>query len=209
VAPGSTTSSPPPQPHPQSKSQGSFAFRAGVSAQKKISKRSELKVGIGYAFMGDRITTGTANTSNAYVLNQLSVASFFGSDTGQHRNFTNRFHFIEVPIAYQWRVTGNSKHFLALEAGFTPSYLFSSNALVYDTAATGIYYHNNKNFSKFNVSMMAGLSYRFITNKMDINLGPQVSLPLNKIIKSDIDQRNYLIYGGIGATIYFQKKKRG
>ena len=58
------------------------------------------------------------------------------------QTYTDHFHFIELPLSYNWRVTNNTDHFLSLNAGVSPSYLLATNALLYDTTAGGIYYHN-------------------------------------------------------------------
>ncbi len=43
---------------------------------------------------------------------------------------------------------------------------------------------------------------------MDFSIGPQVSFDVSKVFKSDLDKRKYLLYTGIDARVFFEKKKK-
>lgn len=190
--------------YPQSANKPSFAFMAGVTLRKNISKRSSLSAGIQYSYMADKIKIGSLQTipqSGYYYL----FSSYYGGAAKQ--TYTNHFHFIDVPLMYDWRITNNTKHFLSLNAGISVSFLISTNALVYDTAASGIYYHNKNSFAHAIINFIPGLSYHFSAKNFEWSLGPQVYFDLNRFIKSDPDQRKYLFYGGVNAKLFFEKKK--
>jgi hypothetical protein len=126
----------------QSQNEPAFAFKAGIHARKNISKRSSLSAGLGYSYLADKIKIGT-NQAPAQSFSALLYYS--GSPQQTH---TDHFHFVELPLTYIWRVTNNADHFLSLNAGISPSYLLATNALLYDTAMGGMYYHNQRSDNK-------------------------------------------------------------
>ncbi|HEY2721899.1 MAG TPA: outer membrane beta-barrel protein, partial [Chitinophagaceae bacterium] len=185
--------------------QSSFAFKAGVVIKRTISKRSSLSTGLTYAYLTDKIHIGFKQSNNSLLAGLMSISTYYGG-TGQ-TTFIDRFHFIELPLLFNWRLTADPRHFLSLDAGISVSYLVSTNALVYDTTGFGIYYHKNDQFAKGNISLLTGLSYHMVKKGFEWNIGPQFSFQLNKIIKSDFDERKYFLYTGIEGTIFFGKKK--
>lgn len=102
----------------------------------------------------------------------------------------------------------NSNHFLSFDAGASLSHLISTNSLVYDTSAGGIYYFNKSSVAKTGVNFISGLSYHSRGQNFELIIGPQASFALNKIFKSDLDIRKYFLYGGVGAAILFEQKKK-
>jgi hypothetical protein len=187
----------------QSQNEPAFAFKAGVHARKNISKRSSLSAGLGYSYLADRIKIGT-NQSPAQSFSALWYYS--GSPQKTH---TDHFHFIELPLVYNWRVTNNADHFLSLNVGVAPSYLLSTNALVYDTTLGGIYYYNKDLITKFHFNFISGISYQFRNKKnLEFSFGPQFSFDVTKAFKSDLDKRKYILYTGIDARVFFERKKK-
>ena len=189
--------------YPQSQNKPAFAFKVGINARKKISKRSSLSVGLGYSQLADKIEIGTNQASG-----QASMALFYYSGAPQQTH-TDHFHFIELPLSYNWRVTSNTDHFLSLNAGVTPSYLVATNALVYDTTMGGIYYDNKDFVTKAHFNFTSGVSYQFKNKKnLEFSIGPQFSFDVTKVFKSDLDKRKYFLYTGIDARIFFEKKTK-
>ena len=181
-----------------------FAFKTGVSLKRNISKRSALSSGLNYTYFSDKIKIGTQQTGT---LQSNRVSSYYAGPPQE--DFTDKFHFLELPILYSWRITSNTNHFLALDAGISVSYLISSNALVYDTAAGGIYYHNNDLLTRTHFNVLSGISYHAISAKgSELSIGPQFLFDMSKAIKSEVDKRNYFLYIGIGGSLIFEKKKK-
>lgn len=187
----------------QSQNKPAFAFKVGVHGRKNISKRSSLSVGLGYSYLADKINIGT-NQTPAQSFSALWY--YAGSPQQTH---TDHFHFIELPLIYDWRLTNNADHFLSLNAGVAPSYIVATNALVYDTSLGGIYYHNKDLVTKTHFNFISGISYQF-KNKSDLlfSVGPQFSFDVTKVFKSDLDKRKYFLYTGIDARLFFEKKKK-
>ena len=187
----------------QSQNKPAFAFKVGVNARKNISKRSSLSIGLGYSYLADKIKIGT-NQAPA----QSFSASFYYAGSPQQTH-TDHFHFIELPLIYNWRVTNNADHFLSLNAGISPSYLLATNALLYDTTMGGIYYHNKDLVTKAHFNFISGISYQFKNKKnLEFSVGPQFVFDVTKVFKSDLDKRKYFLYTGIDARVFFQKKKK-
>ena len=191
--------------YPQSQSKPAFAFKAGINARKNISKRSSLSAGLGYSYLADKIKVGAAQGGTQ---SQSAFSRSYYTGAPQ-QTYTDHFHFIELPLSYNWRVTNNADHFLSLNAGVSPSYLLATNALLYDTAAGGSYYHDKDLVRKTQFNFITGISYQFKNKKsLEFSIGPQVSFDVSKVFKSDMDKRNYFLYTGIDARIFFEKNKR-
>jgi hypothetical protein len=139
----------------QSQNKPAFAFKVGVHGRKNISKRSSLSMGLGYAYLADKITIGT----NQAAAQSFSAMWYYAGSPQQ--THTDHFHFLELPLIYNWRVTNNSDHFLSLSAGVSPSYLLATNALLYDTTMGGIYYHSKDLITKAHFNFISGISYQF------------------------------------------------
>ena len=200
--------------YPASSSKPSFSFKAGIVVKKNLTKRSSLSVGINYSYLADRIKTGIKIDSSLFLPSLYNAAYFYigapvsNSSTSQ-KEYTDRFHFIELPIIYDWRISGNANHFLSLNAGISLGYLFSAKALVYDTTAGGIYYHNKNLFTKTHFNILTGLSYHFAgIKKSEWSIGPIFSFDLDKTFNSELDKRKYFIYSGINANILFGNRKK-
>ena len=187
------------------------AFRAGLVAEMKISRKSSFSSGLRYAYFSNSIKVGS------YKDTAISFTNSFSQDVNargpiyggvQQKEYTNRFHFIQLPLQYQWQLNKGIKMPILWNVGATAGYLVSTNGLVYDTAASGIYYHDKKAFNKFNWSLNTGFSFRFGNkNKLQWSLGPELSLGMNKLTKSDT-KKQYLLYGGLTGRIIFAKKNK-
>ena len=189
----------------QSQNEPAFAFKAGIHARKNISKRSSLSAGLGYSYLADKIKVG-ATQGQGQTQSAFSLSYYSGSP---QQTFTDHFHFLEFPLSYNWRVTNNADHFLSLNAGVSPSYLLATNALLYDTAAGGVYYHNKDLITRTHLNFISGISYQFKNkNSLEFSIGPQFSFDITKAFKSDLDKRKYFLYTGIGASVLFDNKKK-
>jgi hypothetical protein len=192
--------------NPQSPSHSSFAFKAGLTASKNFSKRSNLSIGIQYAYLSDKFKTGYQQINNALLNARFNIPAYY-SGTAQ-QTFTDHFHFIELPVIYDWRITGKTTHFLSVDAGASFSYLISTNALVYDTVAQGIYYHNKDQFNRGSINLISGFSYHARKKSFELIVGPRFTFSLQDIFKSNMDQRRYFLYSGIEASMLFGKNKK-
>jgi len=206
-APGSSTTGGASGRFPPSTNEPVFAFKAGVVIKKQVSPKSNLSAGLQYAYLGDRIKTETSLTQSPSQQNP-SVASFSYYRAVPQQTREDRFHFIELPLLYHWRMSKNDKRFISLDLGASPGYLLTTNALIYDTTYAGIYFHDKSLFTKIHLNLVSAISYHVAgANGFEWSIGPQFSFDLSRIIKSDIDQRKYFLYGGIDTRMFFERKK--
>jgi hypothetical protein len=184
------------------------AFKAGVVAEMKISKKSSFSSGLRYAYFSNNIKVGTYTAvafSNSYSQSVRADAIYRG---GQQKEYTNQFHFIQLPLQYQLQLNKGVKLPILWNIGASAGYLISTSSLVYDTAASGIYFQDKAAFNKFHLNLNTGFSFRFGNkNKIQWSLGPELSLGMNKLTKDDYTRKQYLLYGGITGRIIFAKKK--
>lgn len=202
-APGASTGGAPGGLYGPSPNKPAFAFKTGLNVETQISGRSDLSVALSYAYLADKIKVGQNNT-------QLTSASRSAYYTAAPENtYTDHFHFIELPVMYQWRMTKNSDHYFSLSGGTSVSYLLSTNALVYDTALHGIYYEAGSVLNRAHFNFLAGISYRFAkASGFELATGPQFSFDVSKLIQSNVDKRKYFLYIGLGTRIYFGRMKK-
>ncbi len=185
------------------------AFRVGVVAEMKLSKKSSISSGLRYAYSSNNIKVGTyKDTTVAFsstYSQAVNAAAIYGGF--QQKEFINRFHFIQIPLQYQLQLNKGIKLPIIWNAGVAAGYLFSTNALVYNPASSGIYYHDKTAFNKFHLNLNTGFLFKLGSkNKMKWSLGPELSLAMNKLTKED-NRNQYLLYGGITGRIMFTKKK--
>ena len=180
-----------------------FAFKAGFQMKNEISHRSSMSVGLMYAYLADKIKVGQ---SGGYNQSSNSSRAAYYAATPQN-TYTEHFHFIELPLSYDWRVTRNSNRYFSLTGGMSGSYLVSTNALVYDTSQHGIYYQNNSLFTRMHFNLTAGTAYHVSTTRTEFAIGPQFSFDLTKLINSDVDKRKYFLYIGLDTRMFFDRGK--
>ncbi|MGN6294673.1 MAG: outer membrane beta-barrel protein [Chitinophagaceae bacterium] len=214
ASPGSPLVTPPvvnygPVYYPRSDIKPGPAFRIGVLGEWAISKRSSIVSGLHYQYLSTNIRTGSYRNTAIRFDNYASQAVSVGSSyqAGLQKTFTNRFHYLQIPLSFQWQVNKGNKAPILLNAGLSAGYLLTSNALVYDSLQGGIYYHDKNSFNRFQLSFNTGLSFRFGNNKaFQWSIGPEVSMGLRSQVKEEYDKKQYPLYLGIGARLYLPKK---
>lgn len=214
-----------------------LAFKAGVTAEIRLTKRSSILAGIRYAYLSESLNVGEHGYANNLLVNRWqgpldAMQNYYvvangglvsnplvyangGSYTGGYYygprsvKYTNKYHFLEVPLSYQWQVINGKKIQLLWNGGVSASVLLNTNALVYDTASFGVYYKNSKAFNKVHFSLNSGISVRFgQENKLQWSIGPEFSMDMTRILSNDFILRNrYFMYGGVTARVMLPRKK--
>lgn len=186
------------------------SFSIGLTGEIQLSKRSSLSSGLRYAYFSNNIKVGAYKDTAVSFSNSYSQAVQVGAIyRGYHQeDYTNRFHFIQLPLQYHLQLNKGIKIPITWNIGGSAGYLISTDALVYDTAARGIYYHDKAAFNKFHWNLNTGFSFRFGNkNKIKWSLGPELSLAMNKLTKDNYARNQFLLYGGITGKVIFSKKK--
>jgi hypothetical protein len=208
-----TTGVPPRVILPPSSIHSGLAFKLGVSAQLPLTRKTSISAGLRYAYLSERIRVGsyrdTVVVSNSYQFASSNVVSGLYS-SAQQRDYTNKYHFLEMPLLYQLQLNKGKKMPILLSLGVTPAFLVGTNALLYDSLAGGIYYRDKAAFNKFHVNIQTGLSFVFgKPGKMQWALGPEFSFDMRKIMKQDVFiASKYMLYGGLSGRIVLPRKKK-
>lgn len=187
-----------------------FAIKLGVFAQRKISSGLELSLGLQYSYYSDHILVGGRRDS---VLN-ISPQRMIFSDATQvyaaansFSNYTNRYHFLELPVTLHIRLNKNSNKPFYFNLGFVTGQMIAGNALVYDTAFRGVYYKSNKLFNKTQFSISPGFLWTIPGKKLQWSFGPDLDIHLNRFLNSSFESEKYLVVPGFKTRVLFQRKK--
>ena len=209
-SPGNVSGSPTANSaQPPSSMTPGLAFKVGVIAEKKISNRSSIAAGLSYVYYSTGIKAGTVMDSSFVFRNMAAQSVVLNSyyPGTQQKDYNNSYHFIQVPLHYQLQLNKGIKLPLMWDIGVSAGYLVSTNALVYDTAAGGIYYRSKDAFNKLHFNLNTSLAVRFgKANKLQWSLGPELSMDMTPMMKTNFEQKQYFLYGGLTGRLYFRKK---
>jgi Outer membrane protein beta-barrel domain len=188
-----------------------FAVQTGVFAQKNISKRSSVSVGINYALYQTRITVGGRIDSAAVRASNSNLYANVWTGNAANRsnsNYHSRLHYIEVPVLFSTQLTNNKKLPLQWNGGISMAQLIGSNYLHYDTANRGIYFKDNRLLAKTNISLQTGFALTlFSQSKTPVTIGPHIQFGLSDLLKENADKR-YLLYSGMRLQLLINQKKK-
>ena len=195
------------------KSRSAFAFQFGGFFKRQFTQRTSLTLGLRWAYYADEIRIGPrmfpAASSPAFLqlLNSLGVNSAYDAG-GVTIIGSNSYHFIELPINYSVQLNKNEAHPLNLQAGVKVGQMFTSNALVYDTAAGGIYYNSKKHFNKTQLGISMSLNWKITKkDKFYMAVGPVFDMHLNSLLDNPLDKKKYLLFAGLRSSVIFNSKK--
>jgi hypothetical protein len=191
---------------PSSETMPGPALKLGATWEKNITKRSKFSTGLYYNYFSNRIKVGTRTNAPAASnpVNQTLTSYYSGI---QQNKFTNHYHFAEWPVNYQVQLNKNDITSFIWNIGVSVSRLIATNALVYDTAAGGIYYHSNRLFNKTHFNVLTGLSFRLKNkNNMEWYIGPQLSIDMTRLMKKEDGNNRFLLAGWLDARLLFPRK---
>ena len=195
------------------KSRSAFAFQFGGFFKRQFTPRSGLTLGLRWAYYADEIRVGSrmfpAASSPAFLqlLNSLGVSSAYDA-RGVTITGNNSYHFIELPVNYKVQLNKNEAHPLHLQAGVKVGQMFTSNALVYDTVAGGIYYSSKKHFNKTQFGISTSLNWKITKkDKFYMAVGPVFDMHLNSLLDNPLDKKKYLLFAGLRSSVIINSKK--
>jgi hypothetical protein len=209
---GSGTATPPPVRQEPSEVKAGFALQLGAFAQRKLSSRTSLSLGLQYGYYSNILHIGNKRTS--LTGNSRLLAALDKNDNqvynagGDTMKYTSHYHFIELPFLFQWQLNKNKTKPFIWSAGFTAGQLISSNAIMYDTAFNGVYYKNKSQLNKTQFSLSTGFSWTIVNNKqLQWNLGPVGDIHLSKLIDNPFENKRYLFFVGLRTGVILNGKK--
>jgi hypothetical protein len=198
-----------PAPEPSAIEPGTL-YTAGAFVQKDVSKRLTLSAGLQYSHWSVNTRVGrrenvvrAVNYSN---FDQQLVGYSYRADMGL-RDYTNRYHFVELPVMLSYRFNRSRRTPLVLDGGLSLSRLVYTNALHFD-GISRVYYENDDFFNKLQAGLNAGLKIGFLQySKNPIWVGPNLRYFASGLIKSDIapSGSQHLWSFGINAKMLLKK----
>jgi hypothetical protein len=184
----------------------------GAIAKRSVGKHCFITAGLQYSYYSNRIAVGerlpadslvgllNSSPDNVYKSESGTIYLFRSTSRSNKSNqFTNAFHFIELPIGFEYRLL--KKVPLQLQHGLAISQLVGSKALQYDSR-TNIYYRSKNTLRKTGVSVFTAISYTLWSGKsVSLQAGPHMQYGLQNFYKSGSD--SHLLSGGITASMGF------
>lgn len=202
-----------------------LAWSAGGFAQKKISNRVSISAGIQYNYFSQKTQVGkffrnAISVSNANY-DQVVIGYWQGRNSSfsqqnllvtttspgwpAMQDYTNKYHFIEVPVKIHWRITGEDRLPLILDGGLSIAQLLSTNALHYD-GSNDVYYKDFSYFNKTQLGITTGLNIElFGESNHPVWIGPTIKYQLSNLLKSDLSGGQHLWQFGVGAKLFLKK----
>jgi Outer membrane protein beta-barrel domain len=181
-----------------SKIKSGAGLAAGIFVQKNISPKIIFSIGLNYKTYNSAMIVGNRVDSAVIGGTYFSILSSdnYFYRTGTNTSYKNHFHFIELPLAVNFKLNNKNKRLVYLTGGISISRLFSSNALQFDTT-TGKYYSNNNLFNKTQLNISAGMLFSLSRHpKNPLLAGPDVNFSLNKIASTGLyGDRHYSYFG--------------
>lgn len=187
-------------PPPASAIKTGMAWNAGGFGKWYIKDRLALTFGAEYSLYTTSREVGSMVVPQ-YNLNGASQdvnARFAAYYTGGNGvNYTNKYHFVQVPLGIQWQVNKGIKLPLQVDAGLALAYLVNTNAVHY-RSNTGVYYEDKSLFNKLQTGLYAGFSVKlFQHTERPLYIGPLVQYNLSNTTKSSTGLKQNFMYAGL------------
>lgn len=185
----------------------SFSYGAGAFLRKEISKHASIQVGLGYQQMAANLATGARVDSirifyDSVLQKTTSVASFFRG--GENSQYKNRYHLLQVPLNFLYRINSNPDKPLNISAGFTAGLLIGSNAL-YLNDRSRIYYRENNQFNRLVFGAQAGLSFTVYNSASHrLQLEPLAQYQISNLTKPVVNSNEHLLFLGLKGNLLFK-----
>jgi hypothetical protein len=183
--------------------QPDLSFYAGVFAQKPLSSRWSVSVGLNMHYYSSRIRVG--QQVNYYVPSTSSLISvpaalsaiqpYPSYSTGDDQAFINRYYYLEVPASVEWRINRSRVLPLFWRGGVVLSELMGSNALYYNNQS-GVYLKDNGVINHTQLSFSSGLMAALPFRNIRIQAGPEFQYGVTNLLKT-ASGSGHLFYGGM------------
>lgn len=186
--------------------QPGISYWAGIFAEKPLSARWSLTLGLNLHYYSSRLETGEQVSTYAPVyaslISSVAVApiqSYPYYSVGNQQVFTNRYYYLEIPAAVQWQITRSRTMPLFWRGGASLSRLMSSNALYYDDHS-GVYFKDGAVINHTQLSLSTGVVAAISMKGVRIEAGPEAQYGVTGLLHSQAGN-GHLLYGGIRLVV--------
>ena len=183
-----------------------LSYWAGVVAQKPLSARWSLSLGLDLRYYSSRLRVGgvvtTYSQSASALIGSSAIApvqSYPYYSVGNVQVFTNRYYYLELPVAMQWQINRGRILPLFLRGGVVLSRLMSSNGLYYNDHSA-VYFKDNSVIQPMQVSFTSGLIATLPLRRIRIQAGPELQYGATTLLKGGAGN-GHLVYGGLRVTV--------
>ncbi len=174
-----------------------FSFSAGAFMQRALSARISISGGLNYHYFSAKTTIGNmvSNSGSTYNSTLTYSSPVYYTNSGSYAR-TNQFHFVELPVLADFTLNKSEKNPLVWEAGFSFSYMVSSDYLFFDPYAK-VYYKNDGVLNKDQWNLSTALMIGWNRQKSRFLLGPQVQYGISGLLNSSQVYSQYLYSFGL------------
>ncbi len=177
----------------------SVGILIGGFAQKSISTRSSILLGLNFKMLTSSMMTGTRVDSTRFFNSNNFASREFFYRNGNQQKFKNHFYFIELPVSIKLRLNQQKKAPVYLTTGVNVARLINSNALQFDVT-TGNYYRDNSLLNKTQLSGSLGVLFSLSSNaKNPLVAGPEIQYSFSKMADAGLYKNRR--YSFIGITL--------
>jgi len=183
-----------------------LSYWAGIAAQKPLSARWSLSLGLDLHYYSSRLRVGgvvtTYSQSASALIGSSAIApvqSYPYYSVGNVQVFTNRYYYLELPVAMQWQINRGRVLPLFLRGGVALSRLMSSNGLYYNDHSA-VYFKDNSVIQPMQVSFTTGLIATLPLRGIRIQTGPELQYGATTLLKGGAGN-GHLVYGGLRVTV--------
>jgi len=183
------------------------AYSFGGFARRTLSKRLSLSVGLQYTYLSARQVVGTKVNNNRTVNRAPSTSQLVSSyyDANNTQDYTNRYHFIELPVTLHTQLNKGKRLPITWDAGFSVSKLINTNALHYDGLG-GVYYKDNALFNKVQWVASTGFNIQlFSQSAHPLSVGPVMRYNISPLLQKEYSTGQHLWSVGLRATVLLKK----
>jgi hypothetical protein len=182
----------------------SMGFIAGIFAEKNISAKKKISIGISYKYFSFLNKVGT-RIDSLYSLPQSYSLNYAYSSVNL-KTYHNNFLFLEVPVSIKFQLNNNSNLPIFWNAGINISQLIRTNALQFNSGA-GLYYSDNSFFNKTQFGLSSGFSATlFAKGKRPFNLEPYFYYSATSLANKGLYDKKHFSFIGLRTEILFRKK---
>jgi hypothetical protein len=184
-----------------------LSYWAGVFAEKPLSARWSVDLGLNLHYYsvklhGQQVSNSFAPASASLITSSsitYTASGAAGSGSEGEQSYTNRYYYLELPVAVQWKVNQNPMLPIFWRAGVVVSYLMASDALYYDDLS-GSFYRDNAVARKVQASVASGLMVGLPVRGVRIQAGPEVQYGLTSMLSTG-SSNSHLFYGGMRVAL--------
>ncbi len=167
-----------------------FSYGVGIVVDRYLSERIYISAGIDYHYYSTSMHTGDLNGS--------TPTSYLNGNT---HSYTNKYHFMELPVLAGFQINKSQKTPICWEAGVSVSYLLNSTSLQFDPY-TNFYYQNTASFNNFQLNGITSVRIGFHLHQTELQFGPEFQYGITGLFKQTATaQQAHLYYGGVAITI--------